>query len=338
MKSAACILVIYCTVPAFSEKSIGQQLFRDDFNTFNPDNWKCLELGPQGQTCFTGCPSVGAGFATFEHHTYHADRPGECCRSQAIASWKSFAISDELVIEARVRVRAAFFLYMDKQAPLPENPDALASDEVDLELLTNQINRADNYGEHANPVFHHPVVLAIYNDFQGQWDMVPYNWNANVFVRKLNLTDWNTFRIHWRCGAVDWWWNPDAFGEPDRLLASSARVVPDEPMSLYFSFWSATAIWPEAWDPNVNCTNDPSADGVCYFDVDYVAITRMEVRPGDLDADGDVGLDDAVALVRCMGGPVATQEPCGSCKHADLDSDVDVDLRDFAKLQVNFGG
>jgi hypothetical protein len=339
------VFFICCAVPAFSATSIAQQVFRDDFDTFSPENWECLELGPQGQTCFTGCPNVCAGFATFEHHTYNAGRPGECCRSQAIASRKSFAPRDELLIEARVRVRApvgnglvaAFFLYMDKLAPLPGNPNGLASDEIDVELLTNQINRADNYGDLDHPVFHHPVVLAIYNDFQGQWDMVPYNWNANVFIRKLNLTKWNTFRIHWRRGAVDWWWAPDAIGEPDRLLASSIRVLPDEPMSLYFSFWSATAIWPEAWDPNLVCTNDPSADAVCYFDVDYIVVTSIEAVAGDVDGDGHVNLADAVALVQCMRGPHATQAPYGRCKLADFDNDADVDVRDFAKLQVSFG-
>jgi hypothetical protein len=108
-------------------------------------------------------------------------------------------------------------------------------------------------------------------------------------------------------------------------------------MSLYFSFWSATAIWPEAWDPNLLCTNDPHADAVCYFDVDHVIVTSMKAPAGDVTGDGHVDLGDAAALVQCMGGPVATQPPCGPCKHADLDNDADVDVRDFATLQVDFG-
>jgi len=171
-----------------------------------------------------------------------------------------------LMVEARVRVTApvgnglvaALFLYMDKRAPLPGNPDALASDKIYLELLTNQIYRSNDPDN-----FEHAVVLAIYNDFQGQWDMIPYNWNGNVLVRKLNLTEWNAFRIYWRPGVVDWYWDPDAAGEPDRLLASSVRVLPDEPMSLYFSFWAATDIWRTAWDPNLHPTSDPNArDGL----------------------------------------------------------------------------
>jgi parallel beta-helix repeat protein len=66
-------------------------------------------------------------------------------------------------------------------------------------------------------------------------------------------------------------------------------------------------------------------------DGDGTAIVDMgayEYRPGDLDSDGDVDLDDFAVLVECLQGP-AVAYPVG-CFGADLDADADVDLADFA--------
>jgi len=55
--------------------------------------------------------------------------------------------------------------------------------------------------------------------------------------------------------------------------------------------------------------------------------------PGDGDCDGDVDLDDYVALANCLtgpqGGPMSPQ-----CAVFDFDRDGDVDLLDFAEFQT----
>jgi hypothetical protein len=56
---------------------------------------------------------------------------------------------------------------------------------------------------------------------------------------------------------------------------------------------------------------------------------------GDLDADGDVDLDDYERWPRCMLGPDAPVSG-NTCPRLDMDRDTDVDLRDFATFSRQF--
>jgi len=58
--------------------------------------------------------------------------------------------------------------------------------------------------------------------------------------------------------------------------------------------------------------------------------------PGDLDADGDVDLDDYQVYYGCISGPEGGV--AGGCDAADLDGDASVDLADFASFQRHYGG
>ena len=55
---------------------------------------------------------------------------------------------------------------------------------------------------------------------------------------------------------------------------------------------------------------------------------------GDLDADGDVDIDDFELWVQCLTGPATSM--VGGCERADMDGDSDVDLEDFAFFQARF--
>lgn len=66
------------------------------------------------------------------------------------------------------------------------------------------------------------------------------------------------------------------------------------------------------------------------------------VADGDLDQDHDVDPDDFAIFAECMAGP-AVQQPPPECSPAefnlaDINGDYDVDMDDFRRLQVNFGG
>lgn len=332
-----------------------KEIFRDDFDSLDTKTWECRARCGQGLTCFAGCPSVTGGIATFSHHTYNPDEPGESTRCQEIRSMAVFPMKNELVVQSRVRLRppvssglvGAFFLYTQKTIQTPDGGTATYSDEIDVELLTNPINRAFDNGPYCNPddpgcepyfFNRHPVVLAIYDDFQGQWDLPPHNWNFNGEVRDLNLTEWNTFRVHWRPHSVDWYWDRSAEGQADRLLATSVRVVPNEAMSVYFSFWASLPIWRAAWDPNLRPTAHPLSDVVSHFDVDWVSVSIPKLPPGDLDRDGCVDRDDAVVFSRCVSGPDPSEPPFAQCEAADLRADDHIDLADFAQFTTVLEG
>ena len=65
---------------------------------------------------------------------------------------------------------------------------------------------------------------------------------------------------------------------------------------------------------------------------------------GDVECDGDLGLDDYAALADCFSGPNVTPNSsrattASTCLDSfDSDADADIDLSDFAMLQREFGG
>ncbi|NOX57823.1 MAG: hypothetical protein GXP29_03070 [Planctomycetes bacterium] len=57
---------------------------------------------------------------------------------------------------------------------------------------------------------------------------------------------------------------------------------------------------------------------------------------GDCDADGDVDLDDYANMYNCLLGPSGGMT--GGCECSDFNNNGEIDLRDFAGMQVNFTG
>jgi len=66
---------------------------------------------------------------------------------------------------------------------------------------------------------------------------------------------------------------------------------------------------------------------------------RVPPCVGDLECDGIIGIDDFTEFAGCMNGPTGyAPEPSQSClEHFDLDGELDVDLIDYADLQVIAG-
>ena len=54
--------------------------------------------------------------------------------------------------------------------------------------------------------------------------------------------------------------------------------------------------------------------------------------PANLDADGDLDLDDVRRFIPCMTGPGGTVEL--ACERGDVDGDADIDLQDFGGVQT----
>ncbi len=81
-----------------------------------------------------------------------------------------------------------------------------------------------------------------------------------------------------------------------------------------------------------------SGSGSRYID----SVSLFDTQPtgrADLDADGDVDLDDFELFAACLGGAMAPPAGgCGAGVEADLDGDGDVDLADVAVFQVSYTG
>ena len=70
---------------------------------------------------------------------------------------------------------------------------------------------------------------------------------------------------------------------------------------------------------------------------DNLAVTAAGITgDNDFDYDEDVDASDLVVFVDCLAGP--EQAADSQCALADTDCDGDVDLRDFAMLQLDFTG
>jgi len=249
-----------------------QELFRDDFDgvRLDPGKWSWQDRNwPVGQTWFKGPPDVSGGLATFTHHTYNQYDPGRLsCLGQEIYSNVLFERLDGLEFEARVRLRtpmagglvASFFAYMDEQVA-----GHIENDEIDFEFLSNQLNKRPDT---------HQVIVATYDDFWGQWDDPDRHIVANPAVFRLDLGEFNVFKIRWWPDRTEWRWDPTP-RDSDVLIFATTDAQADEPLTIRFNFWAATSIWPLAWDPGMVPTNDPTRDAVCFYDVDYVVVRRI---------------------------------------------------------------
>ncbi|HUU83577.1 MAG TPA: C25 family cysteine peptidase [Phycisphaerae bacterium] len=85
-------------------------------------------------------------------------------------------------------------------------------------------------------------------------------------------------------------------------------------------------------------SNDVVEAGVDAFEV--LSFDCAYALPGDLDGDCTVDLDDFLLLSECIAGPQVTTPPpsCdpGDFAHGDLDADGDLDVEDFAAFQAAF--
>ena len=63
----------------------------------------------------------------------------------------------------------------------------------------------------------------------------------------------------------------------------------------------------------------------------------FEIPVGDCDYDGVVGRGDIRSFTDCADGPGSPFAPA-ECVCSDFDGDGDIDLRDFAGLQIEFAG
>ena len=130
---------------------------------------------------------------------------------------------------------------------------------------------------------------------------------------------------------IEWTWIDPAGGETLLRTETDALFIPNEPMSLYFNFWSPEETWGDAYDPDLQPAQDPGQNEIYTYEIDYVEV-RITTVPGDSDNDNDVDITDYRNLAAQFGAP----PPAGPV-NADFNGDNVVDLVDIAILRGNFG-
>jgi hypothetical protein len=211
-------------------------------------------------------PHLENGCCVIEHHLfnpYHLGTPKTTFLGGEIRTVRKFAPGAAYRFEARVRSNvcpdglvSSFFTY---------GHDGTDSDEIDFEFLSSQRNNAppESAGD--------PLLTNTWNDSREK--------PVSVIPKGLDLTTWNTFRIHWRPGKrVEWTWvNPD--GDEILLRTETPPHIPDEPMALHFNFWAADATWPDACSAAFQPVQEAGRNAIHRYEIDHVEVRELADQP-----------------------------------------------------------
>ncbi|MGB2754696.1 MAG: family 16 glycosylhydrolase [Phycisphaerae bacterium] len=274
--ACACVLVFCSPLSGAPWNTI---VFEDHFDggTLDPAKWVINHPGDwwwvQGRTHFpdpdstTGpFPHVDGGACVIEHHhynPYHLGTPKTTFLGGEIHTVQEFAPNTSYRLEARVRNHSypdglvtSFFLY---------GYDGAASDEIDFEFLSKQINNGVTW-PNGDPVL------------TNTWDESQQD-PAYAAPQGLSFTDeWVTLRIYWFPSQqrVVWTWLDPVNGETELRDETASAYAPDEAMALYFNFWAATNLWPDAYDANLQPAQDLQSDKTYLYEIDYVEVRTPE--------------------------------------------------------------
>jgi hypothetical protein len=194
-----------------------------------------------------------------------------------------FPQSQGLKFESRMRFTSqnqpglvgAMFLFSEKGTYGGTPP--LTLDEVDHELLSNSVNADTPY-----------TWTNIYNDFitaqpdgKGGTLADPYDGNPTKtlgagenLVPGFDKGGWNTYRIEWKPGSVQWFIN-------DKLIRTdTSSRVPDSPLSVRFNIWGAASQakggWNAAYSDQLQPAASASADQTFSLDVDWLHVETLD--------------------------------------------------------------
>ncbi len=117
---------------------------------------------------------------------------------------------------------------------------------------------------------------------------------------------------------VSWFWQGTFCGEPERTDLGSEPTFTAHTIGTYYL--------------KARCDQTGEWSDGC----GVVQVTSIGCGPaGDFDCDGTVEWPDFEWFAGCLDGP--DNNPPPNCVDTDIDGDSDIDIRDFATLQRNFG-
>lgn len=246
------VSLLFFQLPALA----GTVLFRDDFNGPKLDAAKwSVGTWALGRSHFGNIPVIAAGIARLTFDTYQF-------KATEIYTKQVFNLDDGIEFNARVRLNnlpsglvAALFTYA-------YNPETLLSDEIDIEILTKQINLSAGAT---------PLLFSTWND----WDETNPNYNDGVhnaslqaYVGNLDINDFHTFTIRWLPGYTEWLVD-------GVLIESSDLAQPDMVAPFRINFWAPASGWSDAFDAGLKPVPNKKKNRRYYYDVDWVEIRQL---------------------------------------------------------------
>jgi hypothetical protein len=297
----------------------------------NPDPW----LG-------TGeFPFVAVDRCVIQHHTYNPYDLGPSNYTflgGQIRTVMAFEPTRPYVFQATVRwlespayprpsgLVTSFFTY---------GYDGTNSDEIDFEFLSTMIN------DPATDPNSDPALTNTWNES----DQTP----ELVVPEGLVLSNWNTFRIYWcpTLRRITWTWIDPGNGETVLRVESVPARVPDQPMQLYFNFWSPCYSgfgydcdpWDAAADPNYQPVDDPNHNEISRYEIAQVKVWEDPCEGPGEEVDCDESCADNCPYVPNPGqedtGGIANQGPDGigdACQCGDVTGDGKVNSADATMI------
>lgn len=301
-------------------------LFRDDFDgsSLRATEWENATGRGLAPTQFGNLPQVANGVLMIPFDTFNPDHPGAAFLGTEISTVREFSLCSGLEFEARFRVVQpiigglviSFFTY-------GHNSATDTSDEIDVELLTNWINTPERSNR---------VLLSSWNDFDETNPSPEQLVTTTIAVPNLNPSTYNSYRIRWRAGLVEWYVN-------DTRIFATTKVAPDDPMGIRISIRAPNQIFSDAFNPRLLPAASIDANARARCEIDYVAVTVLPPAAPDamLDVDGNGAMDartDGLLILRYMLGfrglPLSTGAVGANCRRCTPD-DIACYLESWAR-------
>lgn len=262
MKLAIVLSRLFLGLGILSPMAEAGVLLHDDFSGSSLDSslWSVASWS-LGRTQFGSTPTVANGSAWLTLQTYNPQAPGQSLLGTEIYSNEAFAQGSGLEITARVRLHgvadgavAALFSYT--------NDAAGATDEIDVEMLTKQLNHPSPQGP--------TVSFTNWSHWQPSdgYDNGPRHANVTPTVPGLDVGSYNNFTIRWLPGETQWWLD-------GQEIAHESLAVPSSPMPVHLNFWAPAATWSDAFSAGLQPTADPAANQTYVFEVSEVTVQTV---------------------------------------------------------------
>jgi hypothetical protein len=242
-------------------------LFSDDFNgsSLNTSIWS-IGTWSLDRTLLGATPTVSGGMAHLTLSTYNPAAPGSAFLGTEIWTNAQYATGmDGLELEASVRVNAipaglvtSFFTY---EANTSDNPPL--ADEIDFEDLSTVDNAA--------PAGSKPIQLTTWHNYRtdgsNYGDPTVHN-TEQVVTSGVALSQFNTYRIDWVDGRVDWYVD-------GVLVRTATEAVPTNAMNVRVNFWAPASEWGAAYSSALQPVSAASQNATYTYDVDWVAARNV---------------------------------------------------------------